>query len=203
MPTTHEKSFFEDILSFESKGWRVAIPDGIEPGSIHMGELRVHVYVVDVPGGQFWRGAITSDEFLKTLEHCKAQNSTNASRVIATVERMRRYESFAEGEDSLVREIITLGAWAFTGSRTLELAQERHGLHGHWLMLYYATKNGNYINRPVFVSESTGGSDPMPPATLLLLIRQIVSADTQDMGSSMAAALDDDGGAVVHERFTS
>lgn len=203
MPASNEKSFFEDILSFESKGWRVAIPDGVEPGSIRMGQLSVHVYVVDVPGGQFWRGAITPEEFLKTLDLCKSQSNSNAQRVLANVERMRRYESYAEGEENLVREIITLGAWGFANSRTLELAQEQHGLNGHWIMLYYGTKNGNYINRPMYVSQSTGGPDPLPPSTLHSLIRQIVDADTLDMGTAIAEALDDDGGAIVHERFRS
>lgn len=201
MPAANEKSFFEDILSFGSKGWRVAIPEGVESGSINMGQLNVHVYVVDVTGGQLWRGAITPQEFLKTVEYCRVQNSSNASRVLANVERMRRFQPFVENEENLVREIITLGAWAFADSRTLELALERHGLSGHWIMMYYGTGNGNYFNRPVYVSESTGGTEPMPPDTLHLLIRQIVDADTHDSGSAFAQALDDDGGAVVHKRF--
>ena len=196
-----ERSFFEEILSFESQGWRVAIPDSAVPGTLNLGDLSVHVYVVDVPGGQFWRGAISPADFQNTIAHCAAQGSTNSSRVIAAVERMRRYESFAEGEDRLVQEIVTLGAWAFAGSRTLELAQEKHSLSGHWIMVYYGTRNGNYINRPVYVSQSTGGEGPMPPPTLLSLIKQIVSADTQDMGSAIAVALDNDGGAEIHERF--
>lgn len=196
-----EKSFFEEILSFESQGWRVAIPDSAATGALNLSALSVNVYVVDVPGGQFWRGAITPTEFENTLAHCAAQGSTNNARVIATVERMRRYESFAQGEDRLVQEIVTLGAWAFAGSRTLELAKEQHGLGGHWIMLYYGTRNGNYINRPVYVSQSTAGSGPMPPPTLLSLIRQIVDSDTRDMGTSIAMALDNDGGADVHERF--
>jgi hypothetical protein len=85
-----EKSFFEEILSFESQGWRVAIPEGAAPGALNLSDLSINVYVVDVPGGQFWRSAISPAEFENTLAHCDAQGSTNSARVIAPVRRTER-----------------------------------------------------------------------------------------------------------------
>lgn len=177
------------------------IPEGVTPGAVNISALRTHVYVVDVEGGQFWRGAITPDAFDAMLEECATLAFSTETRVLGTILRMRRYAALAEPLNDLTKEIVTLGAWSFAGTKTLEAARKEQGLSGHWIMMYYASKDGSYISNPVHVSIEAGGIQPLQQPTLLALIRKLIEADIADLGQPIAAALHRHGGACIHERF--